>query len=47
MSAWFTPTTVDESISGAIEFNFGDGSVGSAVITEWERRRVRGDDVPR
>ncbi|MCZ0727743.1 SRPBCC family protein [Mycolicibacterium iranicum] len=36
MSAWFTPTQVDERIGGAIEFDFGDGAVSSGVITEWE-----------
>ena len=25
MSAWFTPTTVDECVGGAIEFDFGEG----------------------
>jgi len=36
MSAWFTPTTVDERVGGAIEFDFGDGAVSSGVITEWD-----------
>lgn len=35
MSAWFTPTTVDERVGGAIEFDFGDCTVSPAVITEW------------
>lgn len=36
MSAWFTPTTVDERVGGAIEFDFGDGAVSPGVITEWQ-----------
>lgn len=36
MSAWFTPTTVEEHVGGTIEFDFGDGAVGSAVVTEWQ-----------
>ncbi|MGE2733449.1 hypothetical protein [Mycolicibacterium vaccae] len=31
MSAWFTPTTVDEKLGGAIEFDFGGGP-GPATI---------------
>lgn len=36
MSAWFTPTSVDEKVGGAIEFDFGDDSISPAAITEWE-----------
>ncbi|CAN3126643.1 SRPBCC family protein [Mycobacterium sp. smrl_JER01] len=36
MSAWFTPTTVDERVGGEIHFDFGDGQTSSGVITEWE-----------
>lgn len=36
MSAWFTPTSVDERVGGAIAFDFGDGAVSSGVVTEWE-----------
>ena len=40
MSAWFTPTTVDEHVSGAITFDFGDDNCGEAIlsgtITAWE-----------
>lgn len=35
MSAWFTPTSVDERVGGAIEFDFGDAVVSSGVVTEW------------
>jgi uncharacterized protein YndB with AHSA1/START domain len=40
MSAWFTPTTVDERVGGAISFDFGDENCGEATssgtVTEWE-----------
>lgn len=36
MSAWFTPTSVDEHVGGAITFDFGDGSNSPAVVTEWQ-----------
>ncbi|WP_260756542.1 SRPBCC domain-containing protein [Mycobacterium sp. SMC-8] len=36
MSAWFTPTSVDERVGGAIEFDFGGGVTSSAVVTEWQ-----------
>ncbi|PRC45252.1 ATPase, partial [Mycobacterium sp. ITM-2017-0098] len=36
MSAWFTPTSVEEHVGGAIEFDFGEGAVSSGVVTEWE-----------
>ncbi|MGE0218944.1 SRPBCC family protein [Mycolicibacterium sp.] len=37
MSAWFTPTTVDERVGGAIEFDFGEGMGSSrGVVTVWE-----------
>lgn len=39
MSAWFTPTEVDEKVGGAISFDFGDGCGGggsAGTITGWE-----------
>ncbi len=40
MSAWFTPTTVDECVGGAITFDFGDDNCGDATssgsVTAWE-----------
>ncbi len=40
MSAWFTPTTVDEHVGGAITFDFGDQDCGEqappGVVTAWE-----------
>ncbi|KWX67780.1 ATPase [Mycobacterium sp. NAZ190054] len=36
MSAWFTPTSVDERVGGAIEFDLGDGDISSGVVTEWQ-----------
>ncbi|MGH3674838.1 MAG: SRPBCC family protein [Mycobacterium sp.] len=40
MSAWFTPTTVDERVGGAIAFDFGDENCGEASssgsVTAWE-----------
>lgn len=36
MSAWFTPSSVDERVDGAIEFDFGGGVVSSGVVTEWD-----------
>jgi uncharacterized protein YndB with AHSA1/START domain len=40
MSAWFTPTTVDEYPGGAITFDFGDENCGqdisSGKVTAWE-----------
>ena len=40
MSAWFTPTTVDERVGGAITFDFGDDNCGDATssgsVTAWE-----------
>jgi uncharacterized protein YndB with AHSA1/START domain len=36
MSAWFTPTTVDERVGGAITFDFGDGDASSGAVTAWE-----------
>lgn len=35
MTAWFTPTTVDERVGGAIEFDFGEGT-SEGVVTEWD-----------
>jgi uncharacterized protein YndB with AHSA1/START domain len=40
MSAWFTPTKVDEHVGGAIAFDFGDENCGedtsSGKVTAWE-----------
>lgn len=37
MSAWFTPTTVDERVGGAVEFDFGEGmGTSRGVVTEWQ-----------
>lgn len=40
MTAWFTPTTVEERVDGAIEFDFGDDNCGEAKsagkVTAWE-----------
>ena len=40
MTAWFTPTTVDERVGGAIGFDFGQGDSGeqtsSGIVTEWD-----------
>ncbi|MGV0743698.1 SRPBCC family protein [Mycolicibacterium sp. XJ870] len=40
MSAWFTPTTVDERVGGAITFDFGEENCGdpssSGIVTGWE-----------
>jgi uncharacterized protein YndB with AHSA1/START domain len=40
MSAWFTPTKVDEYVGGAIAFDFGDENCGqdisSGKVTAWE-----------
>lgn len=40
MSAWFTPTKVDEHVGGAIAFDFGDENCGEDVssgkVTAWD-----------
>jgi uncharacterized protein YndB with AHSA1/START domain len=40
MSAWFTPTKVDERVGGSISFDFGDENCGEDVssgkVTGWE-----------
>lgn len=42
MSAWFTPTTVEERLGGAIRFDFGDvdcsdgEDVSAGMVTAWE-----------
>ncbi|MHB1328707.1 MAG: SRPBCC family protein [Gemmatimonadales bacterium] len=36
MTAWFTPTTVEERAGGAIEFDFGGGATSSGKVTVWE-----------
>ena len=43
MSAWFTTTSVEERVGGAISFDFGDESCGEDVssgkVTAWEPAR--------
>lgn len=39
MSAWFTPTTVEERVGGELTFDFGGGNTQRGVVTGW--------DVPR
>lgn len=39
MTAWFTPTTVEERVGGAVAFDFGDGTVSRGVVTAWEPPR--------
>lgn len=37
MRAWFTPTTVEERVGGAIEFDFGEGmGTSRGVVTQWQ-----------
>jgi uncharacterized protein YndB with AHSA1/START domain len=36
MSAWFTPTTIEERPGGAIAFDFGGGAVSRGTVTEWQ-----------
>ena len=35
-SAWFTKTTIDERVGGAIRFEFGAGMTSSGEVTRWE-----------
>ncbi|MGE2713199.1 SRPBCC family protein [Mycolicibacterium litorale] len=39
MSAWFTPTTVEEHVGGALHFDFGGGASQRGVVTGWEPPR--------
>ncbi|TFV55463.1 SRPBCC domain-containing protein [Mycobacterium sp. PS03-16] len=39
MSAWFTPTTVDERVGGELTFDFGEGATQRGVITGWDAPR--------
>ncbi|SEH51219.1 Uncharacterized conserved protein YndB, AHSA1/START domain [Mycolicibacterium rutilum] len=43
MSAWFTPTSVEEHVGGAVRFDFGDENCGEAVqagtVTAWDPPR--------
>lgn len=36
MTAWFTPTKVEERVGGEIEFDFGGGATSSGKVTVWE-----------
>ncbi|MCV7278068.1 SRPBCC domain-containing protein [Mycolicibacterium flavescens] len=42
MSSWFTTTSVEEHVGGAVQFNFGDVNCGEAIQTG----RVTGWDPP-
>jgi uncharacterized protein YndB with AHSA1/START domain len=35
-SAWFTPTTVEERVGGAIAFDFGNDQITRGTVTAWE-----------
>lgn len=39
MSAWFTPTSVEEHVGGAIRFDFGGGMSSQGTVTRWEPPR--------
>lgn len=39
MSAWFTPTTVEERVGGELHFDFGGGATQRGVVTGWEPPR--------
>jgi uncharacterized protein YndB with AHSA1/START domain len=43
MTAWFTPTTVEEKVGGALTFDFGDENCGQATqsgtVTGWDPPR--------
>jgi uncharacterized protein YndB with AHSA1/START domain len=41
MTAWFTPTTVEERVGGTIAFDFGGGVASSGSITAWDPERGR------
>jgi uncharacterized protein YndB with AHSA1/START domain len=36
LSAWFTPTRIEERLGGALRFDFGDGVEGPGTVTAWE-----------
>ncbi|MGK9167601.1 SRPBCC domain-containing protein [Inquilinus limosus] len=36
LSAWFTATTVEERVGGAIRFEFGEGMASAGTVTVWE-----------
>lgn len=35
-TAWFTPTTIDERVGGAIHFDFGENGESKGEVTVWE-----------
>jgi uncharacterized protein YndB with AHSA1/START domain len=35
-TAWFTATTIDERVGGAIRFDFGPNGTGAGEVTTWE-----------
>lgn len=35
-SAWFTPTSIDERVGGAVLFDFGGGAESKGTVTCWE-----------
>lgn len=36
LSAWFTATSVEERVGGAIRFEFGEGMASAGTVTAWE-----------
>jgi uncharacterized protein YndB with AHSA1/START domain len=36
LSAWFTPTTVEERAGGQVTFDFGENASSSGTVTGWE-----------
>jgi uncharacterized protein YndB with AHSA1/START domain len=36
LSAWFTPTTVEERVGGQVAFDFGENATSSGTVTAWE-----------
>lgn len=36
MTAWFTPTSVEENVGGAVRFDFGGGMSSQGTVTHWE-----------
>ncbi|BCI51178.1 hypothetical protein NIIDNTM18_04560 [Mycolicibacterium litorale] len=39
MTAWFTPTTVEERVGGELHFDFGGGASQRGVVTGWDPPR--------
>jgi uncharacterized protein YndB with AHSA1/START domain len=36
LTAWFTPTTVDERVGGNVQFDLGENASSSGTVTRWE-----------